>query len=259
MVTIWPRQNYVTGGDRGIFALVALAKQRLVDPLPVSRSRHGMPDGDGAMAVKVTVRERQSETQWFDESIVAPFSTLIENDLDSASAAELATAQFAYIISCDIEDPDDLGHVQAGWALAKCICEQGAMAVIDVTAARAHHGRDVAALEPLRDFDIMHDVTLFFDERDQGKSMIAWTAGMQKFGRCNLVIANIARDYAAVAATILRDAALLLADGDRLEIGDTITIDERTFVAIPVSDDHGTSLDGPGIMLDQIDTQDQPL
>ena len=68
------------------------------------------------------------------------------------------------MIEAQLADPDDLGHVQAAWALAKCVCEEGATLVIDVYAARAHLGVEVAALPPDRRFNIMHEVTLFFDE-----------------------------------------------------------------------------------------------
>lgn len=255
MVTIWPRQNYVTGGGPGAYALVALSSEKLADPLPISRSRHGMPTSEGAGAVALVVRDRASDATWFDDNVIMPFAPLIENDLDAAAAAAASVAQYAYIVTSDIHDPDDLSHVQAGWALAKCICEQGAAVVIDVTAARAHAGSDIAALAPDRSFEVMHEVTLFFDERDDadaGASMIAWTAGMQKFGRPNLLIADIERDYAAVAATVLRDAATALADGDRLELGDTLTIGERTFLATTLPVNHNTPIDGNAIALLEI-------
>lgn len=255
MVTIWPRQNYVTGGGPGAYALVALSSEKLADPLPISRSRHGMPASEGAGAVALVVRDRATDANWFDENVIMPFAPLIENDLDAAAAAAAASAQYAYIVTSDIHDPDDLSHVQAGWALAKCICEQGAAVVIDVTAARAHAGSEIAALAPDRPFEVMHEVTLFFDERDDadaGASMIAWTAGMQKFGRPNLLIADIERDYAAVAATVLRDAATALADGDRLELGDTLTIGDRTFLASPLPANHNTPIDGIAIALLEI-------
>ena len=263
MVTIWPRQNFVTGGGPGAYALVALSSEKLADPLPVSRSRHGMPTSEGAGAVALVVRDRATDPTWFDDNIVAPFVPLIENDLDAATATAAARAQFAYIVTSDVHDPEDLSHVQAGWALAKCICEQGAAVVIDVTAARAHNGTEVAGLAPDRSFDVMHEVTLFFDERedeDAGESMIAWTAGMQKFGRPNLLITDIARDYAAVVATVLRDAATTLAEGERLEIGDTLTIGDRTFVATPLPEGHDSPIDGAAVALAEVlgDAEEAP-
>jgi hypothetical protein len=256
-IPLWPRDSFTTGGAAARFALVALSDTRMPEPLPISRSKHGMPSSMGAAAVALVVHERATDETWFTDNIVTPFSPLVEADINADNAALVATMQFAYIISCDCDDPDDLTHLQATWALAKCICEQGATVVIDVSAARAHLGKEIAALLPSRDFDIMHEVALFFDDRPQG-SMIAWTAGMQKFGRPNLLIAHIDRDYAAVVATTLRDAAFALADGERLEIGDTLEIENRTFVAAPIGDQHGTPIDGAALALQQLSDDDAP-
>src|SRR5207248_4128885 len=98
------------------------------------------------------------------EQVLAPFTELIAADLGPSAAAAALAAEHAYVIEGELADPDDLGHVQAAWALAKCVCEEGAAVVIDVYAARAHLGADVAALPADRAFDIMHEVTLVFDE-----------------------------------------------------------------------------------------------
>ena len=93
------------------------------------------------------------------------------------------------MIEAQLDDPDDLGHLQAAWALAKCVCEEGAAVVIDVYAARAHLGSEVAALAPDRAFDVMHEVTLFFEELGDG-TLAAWSLGLRKFGRPDLVAAR---------------------------------------------------------------------
>ena len=125
-----------------------------------------MPDdGDGPDSVALVARDRAEDPAWFAEQVLAPFTELIATDLGPTAAATALAAEHAYVIEAQLDDPDDLGHVQAAWALAKCVCEEGAAVVIDVYAARAHLGSEVAALAPERAFDVMHEVTLFFDEQ----------------------------------------------------------------------------------------------
>jgi hypothetical protein len=218
----WPRELYTLGGAPGAIALIALSSSKLPDPLPVSRKRHGMPEAsDGASAIALVARDRAEQPAWFVEQVVAPFADLIASDLGAAVAAQALDAQHAYVIEGELDDPDDLGHIQAAWALAKCVCEEGASIVIDVYAARAHLGIEVAMLAPDRGFDVMHEVTLFFDEAGDG-TLAAWSLGLCKFGRPDLVVLGIAPDGGTEAALLLRDIAAQLADGERIEPGDEI-------------------------------------
>jgi hypothetical protein len=222
VVAPWPRENYTAGGGVGEVALIALSSARLPDPLPVSRIKHGMPDdGDGPTSVALVARDRAEDPKWFADQVIAPFTELIVSDLGPAAAATALAAEHAYVIEAQLDDPDDLGHVQAAWALAKCVCEEGAAIVIDVYAARAHLGSEVAALAPERGFDVMHEVTLFFDEQGDG-SLAAWSLGLRKFGRPDIVVLGIAPDVATEAALLLRDVAATLASGERIEPGDTV-------------------------------------
>jgi hypothetical protein len=226
VVALWPRAQYTTGGGPGAIALIALSATKLPDPLPVSRRLHGMPDdGDGPGAIALVARDRGEDPAWFVEQVVAPFADLIASDLGAAVAQSALDAQHAYVIEGELADPDDLGHVQAAWALAKCVCEEGAAIVIDVYAARAHLGAEVAGLAPERVFDVMHEVTLFFDEVGDG-TLAAWSLGLRKFGRPDIVVLGVAPDGGTEAALLLRDVAAQLAAGERIEPGDEVQIDE---------------------------------
>jgi hypothetical protein len=231
MTAVWRRENFVIGGGPGEIALIALSSAKLPDPLPVSRTRHGMPDeGDGAEAVALVARDRADDPAWFTEQVVAPFADLIASDLGPSAAATALAADHAYVIEAQVDDPDDLGHVQAAWALAKCVCEEGAAIVIDVYAARAHFGAEIARLSPERSFDVMHEVTLFFEET--GDTMAAWSLGLRKFGRPDIVLLGVAPEAATEAALLLRDVAQTLASGERIEPGDTVEAPGgRTLVA----------------------------
>jgi len=232
VTAVWPRANYVVGGGPAAIALIALARTKLPDPLPISRKHHGMPqDGDGPDAIALVARDRAEDPAWFVEQVVAPFADLIAADLGPSVAAAALAAEHAYVIEAELADPDDLGHVQAAWALAKCVCEEGATIVIDVYAARAHLGEEVAALAPDRGFDVMHEVTLFFDETDAG-TLAAWSLGLRKFGRPEIVLLDIAPDKATETALLLRDIAATLVAGERIEPGDGVGIpDGRRLVA----------------------------
>jgi len=232
VVAVWRREHFTTGGGPGEIALIALSPARLPDPLPVSRKQHGMPDeGEGATAISLVARDRAEDPAWFVEQVVGPFAELIASDLGPQLAATALAAEHAYVIEGQLDDPDDLGHVQAAWALAKCVCEEGATIVIDVYAARAHLGSDIAALPPDRAFDVMHEVTLFFDETGDG-TLAAWSLGLRKFGRPDIVVLDVAPDAATDTALLLRDVAMTLAAGERIEPGDEVgAADGRRLVA----------------------------
>ena len=232
MAAPWPRTAFTAGGGAGEIALIALSSARLPDPLPVSRRQHGMPDdGDGPLSVALVARDRAEDPAWFADQVLAPFTELIVADLGPSAAATALAAEHAYVIEAQLDDPDDLGHLQAAWALAKCVCEEGAAVVIDVYAARAHLGTDVAALPPERTFDVMHEVTLFFDDHGDG-SLAAWSLGLRKFGRPDLVVLGIAPDGGPEAALLLRDVAATLAAGERIEPGDQVGgPDDRRWIA----------------------------
>jgi hypothetical protein len=252
VVAPWRRDSYVLGGGAAEIALIALSSVKLPDPLPVSRGRHGMPDdGDGADAVALVARDRAEDPAWFADQVLSPFAELIATDLGPNAAATALACAHAYVIEARLDDPDDLGHVQAAWALAKCVCEEGASIVVDVHAARAHLGEEVAALAPDRGFDVMHEVTLFFDEQPDGR-LAAWSLGLCKFGRPDLVLLGVAPEAATEAALVLRDVAATLADGERIEPGDQVASpDGRVLTAVPFEAEMSSvvAVDGRALVL----------
>src|SRR5262249_11267496 len=136
----------------------------------------------------------------------------------------------------------------------KCVCEEGATVVIDVHAARAHLGSEIAALPADRKLDIMHEITLFFDESPDG-TLAAWSMGLRKFGRPDVVLLGVPPDAASDAALGMRDIAATLADGERIEPGDQIAgPDGRVLVAArfeaPLS--AVVAVDGPAIVFAEL-------
>ena len=254
MAEPWPRTSYVTGGGPARVALIALSSTVLPDPLPVSRRQHGMPDeGEGPAAVTIVARDREADPAWFTEQVLAPFTELIAGDLGPEAAATALQSSHAYVIEAALADPDDLGHIQAAWALAKCVCEEGAAIVIDVYAARAHLGSEIAALAADRGLDVLHEVTLFFDEQPDD-SIAAWTMGLTKFGRPDLVLLGLRDDPEVTtnAALLLRDVAASLVDGERIEPGDTVELPDGRMLQAGEFDPGtapGVGVDGPALLL----------
>lgn len=215
-----------------------------------------MPQAEGALAVSVNTRARATDPNWFQAQVITPFLQLIEGDLDREAVALAEAATHAYVITAEVADPDDLAHVQAAWALAKCVAEAGASLIIDATAARAFFAEEIASLPPGRGFEILREVTMFVEEvthADGTTSLVAWTAGMQKFGRPNLVLPDIAPEYGAVAAHLLRDAAAVLAAGERVEPGDELHVGANTFCVNTFVPEAHIAVELPAIVLSEKD------
>lgn len=243
------------GGGEAQIALIALSSAKLPDPLPVSRREHGMPDdSEGASAIAIVAKDRSEDPAWFAEQVLAPFTELVAQDLGAEAAATALAAEHAYVIEAQVDDPDDLGHVQAAWALAKCVCQEGAAVVIDVYAWRAHLGTAVAALESERSFDVMHEVTFFFEETGP-QTLAAWSLGLRKFGRPDLVLLDIDAPAATEAAVLLRDLSSALADGERVEPGDTIEVDGAKLEATVFEQalEPVVAIDGPALLLRRVE------
>jgi hypothetical protein len=135
--------------------------------------------------------------------------------------------------------------------VCECAAEAGAAAlVIDVLAARAHLGAEVAAWAPDRAFDVMREVTMFFDEQPDG-SLAAWTLGLRKVGRPDLVLLGIAPGGEGDAALLLRDVAMTLAAGERLEPGDRLDgpSGDVAAEAFDPARAPGVPVDGPALLL----------
>lgn len=253
MVPAWPRTNYVPGGAPAHVVLIVLSHQRLPEPLPISRSQHGMPDGEGADATSISAKSREADGTWFVSDVVQPFLPLLSSDLGEEVAARAAACEHAYLITAELADPDDLGHLQAAWAIAKCVCEQpGAEAVVDVHAVRAHLAADIAELPADRGFDLMHEISLLFDTVADG-SVAAWTTGMRKFGRPDVMLLGLPSETSAESAVRLRDLAAILAAGERIEVGDVVATDEGDFEARAVPDEHAGLIDGDALWLAEVE------
>jgi hypothetical protein len=231
----WPRDRLTTGGGPARVALIALAPTALPDPLPVSRKRHGVPDGDGVGALSVCPRHASEHPEWFAGFRASGFAALIAEDLGADALAAALACDHAYVIEAELDDALDLGHLQAAWALAACAAELGAVVVVDVFAGQAWAGADVAALDPARSFDIAREVTILAEDVAPG-AIALFTRGLVKVGRTELIATPIDPAEAAGVAQLLRDLADSLAAGELLELGDVIQLADGGGFAVTAPD-----------------------
>ncbi len=172
------------------------------------------------MSVALVARDRAEDPSWFADQVLAPFTELIATDLGPSAAADRARRRARYVIEAQLDDPDDLGHVQAAWALAKCVCEEGAAVVIDVYAARAHLGsRGRRAARPSAASTSCtrsrcSSTSTATARSPRGRSGCASSAA--RTSSCSASRPTAATD----AALLLRDVAATLAAGERIEPGD---------------------------------------
>jgi len=231
-IETWQRERLTTGGGPARVVLIALAPSALPDPLPVSRSRHGVPDdSEGVGAVSVCPRHLEEHADWFEGFRSSGLAGVIAEDLGADALAAALTCDHAYLIEAELDDALDLGHLQTCWALAKCACELGAVVIVDVFAGKAWASADVEALDPARAFDVAREISLLAEDLAPGV-MAIFTRGLVKIGRTDLVAAPIAAEDAPTVAHLLRDIAVSLAAGDLLEPGDGIELGDGTAYAV---------------------------
>ena len=227
-VPLWGRSDYTLGGPPARVALLALTSVALPDPLPVSRRRHGIPASPTAGAPQLSVRTRVAQPAWFEGFASSGLLDVVREDLGDLAAASAGTSEVAYEITADVDEPEDLGYLQAAWAIAVCIAEQvgvagGELVVIDPLAGRAWTGAAVASWSPQRRLDVTREVAVVVEDGGGTASSIAsaFTRGACKLGRADLVLSDLA-DGAAIsdAANLLRMLLDAMARGDLIDAGD---------------------------------------
>jgi hypothetical protein len=255
-IDTWQRERLTMGGGPARVVLIALAPDELPDPLPVSRSRHGVPDdSEGVGAVSVCPRHLADHADWFDGFRGSGLVAVVAEDLGADALTSALTADHAYLIEAELDEAVDFGHLQTCWALAKCACENGAAVVIDVFAGRAWAAADLEALDPARPFDVAREIALLAEDLSPD-AMAIFTRGMIKLGRTDVVATPIPPAEAAGIAHLLRDLAAALAAGDLFELGDGIELGDGSRYAITDPDPAliaRLGLDQPAIVLEPRD------
>lgn len=222
----WPRRAKKDGRAASVI-LFAFADEPLPAPLPLSRARHGVPEGDGMKAVGVATIAREQAPEWFDGFFAEPGAAIARGELGDEVFASVAKSAFVHRIDASIVDAPDLGYLQAAWALARCACDAGAGAVLDAHAIRWWSREKVKSWPLEGGFDVDREITLVLEtEPEPGIGQLLHTRGMAKLARPDLVIAIQDPADSERLGRALRELARRAATGIAFE-PDTRTVAEQ--------------------------------
>jgi hypothetical protein len=206
--------------------LFVFSERRPPEPLPLSRTRHGVPDGDSMEGLALTSVAREDDPDWVEGFFSGPSGQLAADALGERVAAARA-ATVVHVIEGEASDPTDLGHLQAAWALARCLCDLGALAVLDACALRWIAPEEVLSWPPDCNFELDRELSFVFEtDETPGLGHIAHTRGMAKFGRPDVVLVGLEDDEGDWAAELLHQIAGALAAGAIIAPGDIVEVDE---------------------------------
>ncbi len=237
-IPLWRRPAYHPCGSRASISLFAFSEAPLTPDVPFSLSRFGAPSADSVSCLNVQTHAEADDPKWFDGWRTGALRTIAVTDL--ADAARLDAARYCHSIVAEIDDPPDLGYLQAAWAVARWLADRGCFALVDVHAGRWLDGSKLAALIPERPFNLDAEVRFVFetdptpgwDSGNFGHAM--HTRGMAKFGRPDVITGLALPDMVEFLEQVLRQVAQALADGASVSPGQGINIaGKRAFALVP--------------------------
>jgi len=207
---------------------LVFAPEELPAELPLSRSRHGVPDGGIPDTLGLRSVAREAQPEWFAGFFAEPMLGRAREALGEERLASLLSSRFAHVVSVEQEDPADLGYLQSVWAITRCLCELGAVALLDAHAIRWHAGDAVAASKPAAGLDPDRELSFIFEtEPEAGLGHLAHTRGLAKFGRPDLILTGLSPEEATLAGVLLRRLAEECALGARFLPGATATFEGK--------------------------------
>lgn len=221
---------------RANVVLAAFGRGPLRDDTGPTPTDLGAPTIELARAYEVRTIARAADPGWFDNWRAGALRTIAERDLSPIELAQLDAADHVHMIIGEFADPEDLGYLQAGWALARYVAARGAAITLD-----AHAMRYTAKL-PAADLalDVGREIQVIF-ETDSTRSDLAHalhTRGMVKFGAPDLVALCSDADADLVVQVIAQLAAAVArgADITRPTHGIDVTAGTTWYL---VDDEHG--------------------
>lgn len=207
---IWTRE---VGQGQGT-ALFAVVFPELVsiDDLKITGSRHGWPKGRDQEGVSLEVHEHGSELYGMVAGLFSDAVTMTQA-LDLGLDIEaLVTSPAVAIVKVTSEEPEDLSHLQVGWALARALTELGAVATIDLVSLRFFSPEGTMelsdSLDMSRELRVDHwagGMPAFPEEFQEGSDAL-FTRGLEKFGAPDLLLTGAAAkalDYEAARSLLL--------------------------------------------------------
>jgi hypothetical protein len=250
----WLRPYHEPQGGVASVTLFVFAERPLDLRVPFSRSQHGLPAEFDFDALDIRQHVRADTPDWFDGFFRKEMRRIARDDLGDA-AERLDELEAAYSIGVELEEPSELGYLQACWATATWLCDAGALFVHDPHAIKWHEARSVLALDPLREFDLEHEVTLVFEtDGTPGFGNVTHTRGLAKFGRPDVLLFGAEPEDARATAGLLNALALRAALGAPLRANQIVrpaNLEPRSLVPYEPGALHPeVNLNNAGLVLD---------
>lgn len=218
---VWQRPYHVPQAGTASVVLFAFSERPLDLSTPLSRSRHGLPSQFSIHELDIRQHRRADNPEWFDGFFSPDLLHLAALDIGETIGLSQMTAVCS--VRFEVQEPPELAYLQGCWAATKWLCDCGARFVHDAHAIRWHNGANVLALNPLREFDIEHEIKVVFEtEETPDFGYTTHTRGLAKFGRPDVVLAGVQPAVAQVCGVLLNALAKRAALGAALRVGQTV-------------------------------------
>ncbi len=183
--------------------------------------------------------EREENPPFFDGMINVARAP--ESRATPGLVNDLVAARAAARITCAVEDPEDLGHLQFAWAVARWLIDEGASVVFDHEAKSWHAAADIVGWHSSgwpggRKFSLAREVRMNLmpvpAEGRSGSLEIRHTYGMDKFGRPELLSFTRSEDRGWVEE-LFEQIATELAFGKLFDEGEALRAGGQNVSVIP--------------------------
>lgn len=230
-VPLWGRPLHIPTSRRAEVAFLVFHDGPLATDVPFDAEAYGLPDEVHLSALRSAEVNEQAHAQLFQEVREGAARVLAEADL-GPEVRLLSRARMATSVTAVVEDPKDLGYLQAAWAYARWLAARGGILIQDLMGSRWFTPGMVmdAGASPL---DVRTEIRLVFDGdqlvRDRRFSQpgrVLNTRGMKKFGRPDVV-------------AVIREDALPQLEGIFLQI-----VNGMAEGWMPEAPRHGVEIDG---------------
>jgi hypothetical protein len=222
-IGLWPRPAYRSTDATASVLLLAFGDVALDPGPPLSAERFGMPSTSALEGFDIQMYTTDRHAEWIDNWRTGALRNVADDEL--SDPARLDGARFCFMISFELADPPDLGHLQAAWAAAKWLVARGAFAVLDAGACRWVDAGQLAALAPDRPFDLDEQVSFVCESQPtRGFGHTMHTRGMLKFARPDLM-AGVEPSDIALVHQVMRRLAGMTAEGQTIPVGQRLRAD----------------------------------
>lgn len=222
---IWSRPQHSPGGSDAQVALIAYTTGPLAG-LSVSRSRHGVPEDAHRFPMRLDHHSREDAPQRFEELDDAEIMARARMDQPVLDLDALRRARHQVRLELTMQDPDDLEYLRACWAFMRAVCDAvPVMGLLDVHASRWWTPDALRGIPTGASFDVGREVLYAFETRaDPTFGHVAYTRGMRKFGRPDVILTHRRSSQREHAGRVLAAVARAMALGARPKAGHAIAL-----------------------------------